>query len=162
MSTQLSPPPAELEERTGRIIGRYPLRESSLVQILQDLSQEFNYLPPETLDQVATRLDVHLSKVYGVATFYKAFSLEPRGLHCLKICTGTACHVRGAATIQEEAERLLGIEAGTTTKDGRFTLETVNCVGACAMAPVVIVDEKYHRNVKLEDVKSLLETDDEV
>jgi len=162
VSTETIATPADLKERIDGVLARYPAKESSLIQVLQDLHREFNYLPPEALERVALKLRVRLAKVYGVATFYKSFSLEPRGCHCVKVCTGTACHVRGAPLLQSEFERLLGVKAGGTTPDLQFTLETVNCVGACGMAPVVIVDEKYHRSVKVEQVKELLETSDDV
>jgi len=156
VSTQASPP--DVQQRVDDIVACYPRRESSLVQVLQDVNREFNYLPAPALERVAAKLRVRLAKVYGVATFYKAFSLEPRGRNSVKVCTGTACHVRGAAGLRDEVERLLQIPAGTTTEDLKFTVETVNCVGACGMAPVVIVNEKYHRNVKVDQVKTLLES----
>ena len=156
MSSELSLP--DVHQRVDDIVARYPRRESSLVQVLQDVSQDFNYLPAPALERVAAKLRVRLAKVYGVATFYKAFSLEPRGRHSIKVCTGTACHVRGAAGLKDEVVRLLDVPAGQTTPDMKFTVETVNCVGACGMAPVVIVDERYHRNVKVDQVKTLLES----
>ena len=125
------------------ILSRYPREEPSLIQVLQDVQRAYNYLPCEVLTRVAGELRVPLAKVFSVATFYKAFSLYPQGRTIIKVCTGTACHIRGAQQLIEEVERRLGIKPGGTTEDMAFTLQTVNCVGACAMAPVVIVGEKY-------------------
>ena len=105
-------------------------------------------------------LDVALSRVYSVATFFKAFSLEPRGRHLITVCLGTACHVRGGVKILEEIERELGVYAGETTKDLRYSLERVNCVGACALGPIVIIDGEYSGNMKTDKVRDLLESCD--
>jgi len=137
---------AELK-RLNPILERYPKDESSLIMILQDVQAEFNYLPPELLKIVAKEIGVPKARVFGVATFYKAFSLEPRGKEIIKVCMGTACHVRGAQLIKDELERQLDIKAGGTTKDLKYSLELVNCVGACAMAPVAIVGDKYYPNL---------------
>lgn len=131
-------------------------RRSSLIPVLQDLQEEFDYLPRESLESLAERLRLPLSEVLRVATFYAALSLEPRGEHLITVCTGTACHVRGAATILERLEDALGIEAGRTTPDQRFTLQTVNCLGACALGPVVVVDGRYFSNVAMPRVKGIL------
>ncbi len=139
-----------------RILEKYPRQESSLIMVLQDVQTEFNYLPLETLLEVARELSVPFSRVLGVATFYKAFSLQPRGRKNVKICTGTACHVRGATLIKDEISRTLGIALPGTTEDLEFTVELVNCVGACAMAPVVMVDEEYHANVQPDRVRKVL------
>ena len=126
------------------ILASYPAAEQSLIQVLQDVHRAYNYLPCDVLARVAEALGVPLAKVFSVATFYRAFSLEPQGRTIVKVCTGTACHIRGAAQLIEEIERRLGVKAGETTPDLGFTVKTVNCVGACAMAPVLIVGEKYH------------------
>jgi len=130
------------------ILERYPAAEPSLIQVLQDVHRAYNYLPCDVLARVAEALDVPLAKVFSVATFYRAFSLDPQGRTLVRVCTGTACHIRGATQLIEEVERSLGIRAGETTADLGFTLKTVNCVGACAMAPVLIVGETYHGNAK--------------
>jgi NADH-quinone oxidoreductase subunit E len=130
--------------RLAEILARYPAAEPSLIQVLQDVHRAYNYLPCDVLAKVAEALDVPLAKVFSVGTFYKAFSLEPQGRTIVRVCTGTACHIRGASRLIEEIERELHVKPGETTGDMRFTLKTVNCVGACAMAPVVIVGEKYH------------------
>lgn len=130
--------------RIDEILARYPAAEPSLIQVLQDVHHAYNYLPCEVLVKVAEALDVPLAKVFSVGTFYKAFSLQPQGRTIVRVCTGTACHIRGASRLIEELERALHVKPGETTEDMGFTLKTVNCVGACAMAPVMIVGEKYH------------------
>jgi NADH:ubiquinone oxidoreductase subunit E len=126
------------------ILASYPAVEQSLIQVLQDVHRAYNYLPCDVLARVADALGVPLARVFSVATFYRAFSLDPQGKTIVKVCTGTACHIRGAAQLIEELERKLGVKPGETTADMGFTVKTVNCVGACAMAPVLIVGEKYH------------------
>lgn len=119
-------------------------RSDQLIGILQDVQAKYKYLPEKPLQRVSELLNIPTAQVFSVATFFKAFSLEPRGKHTCQVCMGTACHVRGAKRILEEMERDLGVAAGQTTKDGNVTLETVNCVGACALGPVIVVDEEYH------------------
>ena len=147
----------ELAHRVQSILDSYDNDEGMLVSILQDIQAEYSYLPREALEKVSKSLCVPLSQVYSVATFFKALSLEPRGRHLINVCLGTACHVRGAVRILETVERDLNIEHGETTEDLRFTLETVNCVGACALGPIVIVDGEYHGQMKTEKVKGILE-----
>lgn len=125
------------------ILARYPAERRSLVMVLQDVQATYHYLPREALEAVATHLAVPRSHVFHVATFYKHFSLTPRGAHTCTVCLGTACHVRGAGLLVEHLERRTGVKAGSTTPDGLLTVETVNCVGACALGPVVIVDGEY-------------------
>ena len=116
----------------------------NLIMILQDISAKYRYLPKEALTYVVERLNVPLSLIYGAATFYKAFSLTPRGEYIINVCLGTACHVRGAGKIKESLEEKLNIRGGETTEDLKFTLETVRCVGCCALGPVITVNEKAH------------------
>jgi NADH-quinone oxidoreductase subunit F len=118
---------------------------ASLIPVLQEVNEEFGYLPEPSVRRASDRLNVPLSEAYHVATFYTAFSLEPKGKHTVKVCTGTACHVRGAPRIADELIRKLGVEPGETTPDGKFTLETVSCLGACALGPVVVVDDRYYQ-----------------
>ena len=125
------------------ILARYPAEEPSLIPIRQDVQRAYRYLPCEVLGQVAERLHLPLARIFSVATFYKAFALAPQGRTVLRVCTGTACHIRGAAQLLDALERRLQIGPGQTTADLAFTLTTVNCVGACAMAPVVLVGERY-------------------
>jgi NADH-quinone oxidoreductase subunit E len=125
------------------LIAKYGYDEASVIAILQDIQEGRRYVPPELLRELSARLGVPLARLYGVATFYKAFSLRPKGRHVCSVCTGTACHVKGAPRLIDKLERDLKIAAGDTTRDLRFTLETVNCVGACALAPLVVVDEDH-------------------
>ncbi len=120
---------------------------AALIGILMDVQGAYNYLPKESLEMVSDKLDIPLPNVYSVATFYKTFSLTPRGKHIIHVCMGTACHVRGAKRVLEGFERKLKISSGETTKDKAFTLETVNCLGACALAPLVVMDQKNYSKV---------------
>ena len=130
------------------VIARYQGHKYALIPILQDIQDETRWLSPEILEGVAAELDVPLSHVYSVATFYKSFHLKPRGRHTCTVCMGTACHVRGAGAVLDHFERRLGIEPGHTSSDGEFTLERVNCLGACALAPLVVVDGRYYGQMK--------------
>jgi NADH-quinone oxidoreductase subunit E len=138
------------------IIKSYKARKAALIAILQDIQERHNWLPPEAMRMVADGLNVSLVDVYCVATFYKAFSLTPRGKHLVTVCLGTACHVRGAQTVLDHIQNRLGISAGSTTKDKQYTLETVNCLGACALAPVVVVDGQYHGQTTIQKVEAIL------
>ena len=142
--------------KVATITSKYNGNPDSLVSILQDIQSEYRYLPEDALRGVARQLDLPMIQIYGVATFFKAFSLKPRGEHIITICMGTACHVRGAPATLDEVKRRLGIEPGETTEDMRFTLETVNCVGACALGPIVVVDGKYHGGIGPGKVKKTL------
>ncbi len=146
------------EQKIKKITGRYRHQESFLVSILQDIQAEYNYLPREALTGVSQNLNIPLSQVYSVATFFKAFSLKPRGRHLVDVCMGTACHVRGAVRVLEAIERELGIKAGETTQDLMYTLETVNCVGACALGPIVVVDGEHVGGMKTDKVKPLMDS----
>lgn len=143
-------------EKVIKILKKYPAGEASILQILQEVQSEYNYLPKDVLTDIARRLHVPLSKIYGIATFFAAFSLEPRGRHCLTVCMGTACHVRGAPEVLLCLEDKLGIAAGETSQDREYTLETVNCLGACALAPIVVVDGKYHGQVSARAVDKIV------
>ena len=133
-----------MEAQVQEIVKRYDNDKSFLIPILQDVQKEFNYLPKEALNHVSKLLEVSLSRVYHVATFYKAFKLTPRGKHQFSLCVGTACHVRNAPLIGEQIEQTLGIKTGETTADKEFSCEMVNCLGACARGPVLVVDGEYH------------------
>lgn len=136
-------------KKARKIIDRYPEGDrTGLVHALQDLQAGFGYIPCEAAQLVCERLCVPISKAFSVATFYKAFSLEPKGDVVIRVCTGTACHIRGAQIIVDEICTNLKIAPGRTTEDRKFTVETVNCVGACAMAPVVSFNGEYHGNVQ--------------
>jgi NADH-quinone oxidoreductase subunit E len=127
-----------------RAVEKYGGQKRAVIQVLQELQVRLRWLSPETLESVARELDVSPAHVFSVATFYKAFSLEPRGRHLCTVCMGTACHVRGGGAILEHFERKLGLRAGQTSPDGEVTLERVNCLGACALAPLAVVDGRYH------------------
>jgi NADH-quinone oxidoreductase subunit E len=142
VTTATFPPEVDLRP-LQTILARYPQERRSLIMVLQDAQASYGYLPRPVMVQVATALGVPKSHVFHVATFYKAFSLTPRGRHTWTVCMGTACHVRGAQLLTEHLERTLEVQAGETTADGEFSLETVNCVGACALGPLAIVDDTY-------------------
>ena len=124
--------------------------------ILHRLQEEFGHVPPEALPTIARRLHLTENEIFGVLTFYNAFSLKPKGRHVVKVCLGTACHVRGGAQIADEIGRQLSLAPGETSADGAFTLETVNCLGCCAIGPVVVVDGDYHGNATVQGVAAIL------
>ena len=146
----------EFQGKVNSVLQKHRFDKALLVDILQDTQAEIGYLPKEALESVATGLEVPQSRVYSVATFFKAFSLKPRGRHLINVCMGTACHVRGSAKVLEKIEDELGIKTGETTRDLKFTLDTVNCVGACALGPMVIIGEDYHGEMTPEGVVSVL------
>ncbi len=133
-----------MDDQVDAILQKYQRNKRFLVSILQDIQREYYYLPKDILKQVSQALDVPLSQIFGVATFFKAFSLEPRGRHLINVCVGTACHVRGATRVLDAIERETGIRPGETDSDLRFSLEAVNCLGCCALGPVIVVDGEYH------------------
>jgi NADH-quinone oxidoreductase subunit E len=130
--------------------------QSSLLTILEDVQGRHRYLPRDMLILLSERLDIPLSQVYSVATFYNAFSLKPQGRHRIHVCTGTACHVRGAMQVLDRLETQLGIRSGQTTTDLEYTLETVNCLGTCALGPIVVADDEYWRLMTASKVDRLI------
>jgi len=144
------------EDKIEEIIGCHGTDKSKLITILQDVQAEYNWLPPDALRHIAKRLHVPLIDVFGIATFYKSFSLERRGTHLVRVCLGTACHVRGGPRILETAERILGIKADETTADYEFTVESVNCLGCCALGPVMVVDKEYYGKLPPAKVEGIL------
>ena len=126
------------------IVDKYEEKRTALISILHDVQDRYRYLPEEALKMVASRLHVDINEIYGVATFYKSFSLVPRGKHCITLCLGTACHVRGGPKILRELKGLLHIEPRQTTVDRQFSLNVVNCLGVCAIGPVMMVDGKFY------------------
>jgi NADH-quinone oxidoreductase subunit E len=138
------------------IIRQYGARESAILAILQDIQAEEKYLPKETLEYVSQRMQIPLGQVFRIATFYNALSLKPRGRHKIDVCLGTACHVRGGERILSKLERDLGVSVGETTKDKRFTLETVHCVGCCSLGPVAVIDGDVHGRLSQDKVPALL------
>jgi NADH-quinone oxidoreductase subunit E len=147
----------EVLERLDHLIDETGLQETALIGALQDIQKELNYLPEEALRLVSEKIGVPLSQVYSIATFYKAFSLEPRGRHLISVCVGTACHVRGSVQILEKLERDLGIPTGGTTEDQRFSLEGVRCLGCCGLAPVIMIDGNFHGKLTQKDLDKVLE-----
>jgi len=143
--------------KTDEIIKQYEIAPQSLIAILQDVQDEWQYLPREVLEHIATRLQIPISQVFRVATFYSAFTLQPRGRHLISVCTGTACHVRGSGRLLERLQELLQIAPGETTPDKQFSLETVHCMGCCALAPAVRIDEKVFGEVAVGQLPDLLE-----
>jgi len=143
-------------QKVFSLIEKYKNEKRALISILQEIQAEFNYLPQDILRVVAKTLNVPLIDVVGVATFYRAFSLKPRGKHLITVCLGTACHVRGGPKILEEFERQLKIKSGETTSDNQFSLETVACLGCCAIGPVVVVDGNYHAQTNIRKVNLIL------
>jgi NADH-quinone oxidoreductase subunit E len=143
-------------KKVTEIINKYNADKGWLIAIFQDVQQEYRYLPKEAIGLVATRLKIPLTQAYMVATFYKSFSLVPRGEHEIHVCLGTACHLRGGQRLVENFQRILDIRAGETTKDMKFTLETVNCLGACALAPLVRVDQKNYSKVTGDRVSKII------
>ncbi len=139
-----------------KVVGKHQSDKSMLIQDLLDLQANFGWLPKEMLSEVSKQLDVPINKVYQAATFYKALTLSPRGRHLIRVCTGTSCEVRGAPLILDRIQGLLKIEAGETSPDQRFSLETVNCLGCCAIGPTITVDNNYCGNLKVANIKSIL------
>jgi NADH-quinone oxidoreductase subunit E len=129
-------------QEVNRILKRYNNDPSDIIAILQDVQRTYRYLPRDVLEYISGKMDVPLARIHHLSTFFRAFSLEPRGKHEIHVCMGTACHVRGAPRVLDAFERELKVAPGKTTPDGACTLETVNCVGACALGPVIILDEK--------------------
>jgi len=139
-----------------KILTRHDHQSANVLAILQDIQASENYLPRKTLEEVSKRLQVPLTQIYHLATFYRTFSLTPRGRHLVTVCTGTACHVKGAASILNTLEREFEVAPGETTDDKEYTLETVNCLGSCALAPLVVIDNHYHGRMLGSRVLSLL------
>ncbi len=144
-------------EEISTIVEKVGSSKGGLISILEEIQAKYSYLPEDALRAVAEETGRSLIDIYGVATFYRAFSLKPRGKHLISVCLGTACHVRGGPAIAEEIERQLGIKGGETTSDNEFTLETVNCLGACALGPVVVADGHYFSKMKISMVKEILD-----
>ncbi|MCL2123774.1 MAG: NADH-quinone oxidoreductase subunit NuoE [Desulfovibrionaceae bacterium] len=134
-----------------------PRDKSHSLAILQDIQRRYGYIPREVFAPLASLLGVKAASLYALATFYKALSVTPKGRHIIKVCDGTACHIRGAVSLVGALERALGISAGETSPDGLFTVETVNCLGACALAPVMVVDETYFPKTTPEKIREILE-----
>ena len=146
----------EQRRRANEILEKHEFRHENLIAILQEIQKEELFLPREVLELVSRQMEVPLTRIFSMATFYKSFSLAPRGRHRMKVCTGTACHIKGAKQNREEIVRKLGISEGETTPDLSFSLETVNCVGACALAPVIMIDEDYYDGITPAKIRKIL------
>jgi len=144
-------------EQLGKIIDRHKEKRTALISILHEIQDHYNHLPEKALRKVASRLKMDLNDVYGVATFYKSFSLIPKGKHNITVCLGTACHVRGGPKILKEMKRQLNIEPGQTTADKQFSLNVVNCLGVCAIGPVMFVDGKFYGEMNPVKAKRVIE-----
>lgn len=141
------------------VLANYSHDRANLIPIMQDMQAQYKYLPREVLEKIAQHLQVSISKIYGVATFYENFSLEAKGKYVLRVCDGTACHVRKSTEILKTIYSELGLsEKKHTTDDMRFTLETVSCLGACGLAPVMVVNDEVHPSMTVDKVKALLNT----
>jgi NADH:ubiquinone oxidoreductase subunit E len=127
-----------------KIVDKYKGKKTALISILHEIQDEYQFLPEGALKKLAAKMEMDLTDLYGVATFYKSFSLTPKGKHAITLCLGTACHVRGGPRILKEVVRLLNVKPGETTADGQFSLNAVNCLGVCAIGPVMVIDEKIH------------------
>ncbi len=156
MNLQSSVDLASEYSKIDAIIESYSSRKSALIAILQDIENLYNYLPVWALKYVSKKLDVPLIQVYGVASFYDAFHLTPRGKHIIRVCLGTACYLKGAPRVLETLERELGIKDGETTPDQKFSIQSVRCLGACALAPVVTIGERYFDKMTPAKVKGVL------
>ena len=150
-----------MEERLNAILEPYKGKRDALIPILQKVQDEIGYLPDQAMLEIAKTTGVPESQVYGVASFYAQFRFTPRGKHTIMVCRGTACHVRGAERILEETERALGIAEGETTEDQQYTLETVACIGCCALAPCVMIDEDVEAKLTPQMVPKILNGRDE-
>lgn len=138
------------------ILERYPASSEYLIFLLQDVQKSFGYISPDSMQLICDRTGVPVSQAYSVATFYQSFRLEPQGEHEIKVCLGTACHLKGGSRIMDELKRRLGVDPDETTPDMKFTYSSVNCVGACALAPVVVVDEEYFPNITAKKLEKQL------
>ena len=145
------------KEQLTPIIEAYPKDRRYALEIMQNMQRKFNYVPREGLEYLAEYLDCPIAGLYSMATFYKALNLKPRGRHIIKICDGTPCHLRGSMNLLNNLQSLLGIGIGETTEDGEFSIELVNCVGACALAPVIVIGEEYFGKVTMENLPGILD-----
>ncbi|RKY07273.1 MAG: NADH-quinone oxidoreductase subunit NuoE [Planctomycetota bacterium] len=149
--------PTKVElSRVKDIIAQYPAKRAGLIPVLQDIQDSFGYLPEAAIDRLSELSDVSANEIYGVATFYTQFRFSPPGEHSVRVCQGTACHVRQGLQLLNEVEQRLKIKAGQTTADGKFDLERVACLGCCALAPVMVVDDKVHARMSVKKVSSVL------
>ncbi|MGL5206614.1 MAG: NADH-quinone oxidoreductase subunit NuoE [Acidaminococcaceae bacterium] len=145
------------KNQIDEILAKYEGKKGALIPVLQEVQALYNYLPKDILEYVAEKMNIPISQIYGLVTFYSQFHLNPRGRNIIRVCQGTACHVRGGKVILQAIEKQLGIKAGHTTEDLRFTLETIACVGACGLAPVMQINEDTHGRLTTEKLAAILE-----
>lgn len=145
-------------QKISEIVSSYPNEKRYILAMMQDIQRHFNYLPREAMEKIAEHADAPFSRIYSMATFYKAFSLVPKGRYNIKVCDGTACHIKGSLVLIDQVRKLLGIKPGETTEDGLFSLETVNCLGACAIAPVMVVNERVHPKVTSSSIIDIIKS----
>ena len=146
-------------EPLERVLSKFPeIQPNDLIPILQHIQEEYGFLPPAVLMEMSKRAGIAASQVYGVATFYEQFHLEPHGRHTIRCCRGTACHVKGGPKMISAIKKISGIEPGQTTEDMRFTFETVACLGTCFLAPAMMVDSDYYGHLTTAKIKGILET----
>ena len=143
-------------ETVSEIIEKNQRDASALIAILQDTQRHLGYLPTDVLNYISDELVIPLSRVYSVATFYSAFKLKPTGKHIIKVCLGTACHIKGGPRLMNELEKVLKVKSGEATEDMMFSFEAVRCVGCCGLAPVVMIDENFHGKVQPKDIKKIV------
>lgn len=141
-----------------KIVEPYRGKKEMVIPVLQKVQEHFGYLPRSAMEQVSLRMRIPLSRLYGVATFYAQFKMKPRGRYIIRVCKGTACHIQGSPKIAEKIEETLGIQSGETTEDLRFTLEEVACIGACALAPVIMVNDDPHGRLTPDKIKGILDS----
>lgn len=140
------------------IIKNYPNEKRYTLAILQDIQREYGFISRDNMESISEYLSLPLSQIYTMATFYKALSLKPKGKYTIKVCNGTACHIRGSQSIKEELMEILNINPGETTEDGMFSIEIVNCIGACALAPVMLINDKYYGGLDKEKIHNIINT----
>lgn len=145
------------KEKIDHIISKFPEIKGNLIGILHEIQNEYRYLPEEELRYLSKKINVPITHIYSIANFYNRFSLTPKGEHELCVCLGTACHVKGGHKLLDQAKKNLHIDEGETTKDMKFTLEVVRCIGACSLAPAVTVDEKTHRQVTPDKLSEIID-----
>jgi NADH-quinone oxidoreductase subunit E len=143
-------------KQVDRVIASYNNDKNALIQILLQIQKENRWLPEEALRRVGKKLDIPINQIYHITTFYKAFSLVPHGRHSLAVCLGTACHVRGAPRLLDKVSEVLGIKPGETSKDMKYSLSTVNCLGCCALGPVIQVDDEYYSDPSSTELKKII------
>ena len=143
-------------EKVEGLIDSYVDKKEQLISLLQDVQSEFNYIPQDVLVRISQKLEIPLSQVFSVATFFQAFSLKPRGRHTITVCLGTACHIKGGQRLVDKMERDYSLKPGETTEDMRFSLETANCLGCCALGPVMVIDGKYESKVTPDKLDKIL------